>query len=148
MREAKMEVYPATEMGPAWATRSENVAKVTVRRWLAAKEALPEGRSYKPKILRAVSDAISSLPAADFQREEGPVLAEHTVKRGETLSMIAVLYYGKGQAGRWREIYAANKDVLDDPDDLFQQQVIRIPELPKGESASAVQSAALGIENE
>lgn len=49
------------------------------------------------------------------------VLVEH----GDTLSYIALNYYG--ESARWTEIYAANRDVISDPDLIFPGQVLVIP---------------------
>jgi nucleoid-associated protein YgaU len=47
------------------------------------------------------------------------------VAYGETLSGISLRYYGTTQ--RWRDIYAANRDVLRDEHTLALGQSLRIP---------------------
>jgi len=49
----------------------------------------------------------------------------HTVGKGESLSEIAIRYYGDGK--RWNEIYAANKEIITNPDLLEAGMVLRIP---------------------
>lgn len=49
----------------------------------------------------------------------------HEVEADDTLWQIAQRYYGEGS--RWREIYQANDDVLEDPNDLEEGLVLRIP---------------------
>ena len=49
----------------------------------------------------------------------------HVVRKGDTLSTIAEQVYGR--ADRWTEIYAANRDVLDDPDCIHAGQVLQLP---------------------
>lgn len=49
----------------------------------------------------------------------------HTVKPGETLGVIAKFYYGK--AGRYTDIYEANRDVLDSPDVVEVGMHLAIP---------------------
>ena len=49
----------------------------------------------------------------------------YTVEAGDTLSHIAKAQYGK--AGKWRAIFEANRDQIDDPDRIFPGQVLRIP---------------------
>jgi nucleoid-associated protein YgaU len=49
----------------------------------------------------------------------------YTVETGDTLSHIAKAQYGK--AGKWRAIFEANRDQIDDPDRIFPGQVLRIP---------------------
>lgn len=51
----------------------------------------------------------------------------HTVERGDTLSHIAKQYYGK--ASRWRAVFEANRDQIDDPDLIRPGQVLVIPDL-------------------
>ena len=49
----------------------------------------------------------------------------HTVQKGETLSAIAQKYLGK--AGRYNEIFEANKPMLTHPDKIYPGQTLRIP---------------------
>lgn len=49
----------------------------------------------------------------------------YTIQSGDSLSKIAKREYG--DAMRWREIYEANKGVIDDPDKIYPGQTIRIP---------------------
>ena len=51
----------------------------------------------------------------------------YTVVSGDTLSHIAKAHYGK--AGKWRAIFEANRDQIDDPDRIFPGQVLKIPAL-------------------
>lgn len=51
----------------------------------------------------------------------------HTVKSGESLSLIAKKYYG--DAMKYTEIFEANKPALTDPDKIYPGQVLRIPNL-------------------
>jgi nucleoid-associated protein YgaU len=52
--------------------------------------------------------------------------AVHRVRRGETLSSIAEQWYD--DAGRFRDIYNANRNQLNDPDVIFPGQRLRIPQ--------------------
>lgn len=49
----------------------------------------------------------------------------YTVEKGDTLSHIAKAQYGK--ASKWRAIFEANSDQIDDPDKIFPGQVLKIP---------------------
>jgi nucleoid-associated protein YgaU len=53
------------------------------------------------------------------------------VKQGDTLSAIAKREYG--DAGKWKQIYEANREQIDDPDLIHPGQELRIP----GESGGA-----------
>ena len=55
-----------------------------------------------------------------------PVLTQHTVRLGDSLSEIAKFYYGKSSNALVELIFRANTDLLDDPDEIFQGDVIRI----------------------
>ncbi len=58
------------------------------------------------------------------------IKAEHTVKEGETLSAIALKYYGSAVKDKWMKIYEANKDVIgENPGVIRPGQVLKIPEL-------------------
>ena len=50
----------------------------------------------------------------------------YTVVEGDSLSKIAKHQYGDGN--KWRKIYDANRDVIDNPDLIFPGQQLRIPE--------------------
>ena len=50
----------------------------------------------------------------------------HTVEPGDTLSAIAETFYG--DPSKFRIIFAANRNQLDDPDEIVPGQVLRIPQ--------------------
>ena len=52
--------------------------------------------------------------------------AVHTVAAGDTLSSIADTFYG--DPAKFRIIFAANRNQLDDPDVIVPGQVLRIPQ--------------------
>jgi hypothetical protein len=49
----------------------------------------------------------------------------YTIVSGDSLSKIAKREYGN--AGAWKKIFEANKDVIKDPDKIFPGQKIKIP---------------------
>lgn len=53
----------------------------------------------------------------------------HTVKKGDNLSKIAEAQYGKGNAGKYKAIFEANKPMLKHPDKIYPGQVLRIPDI-------------------
>lgn len=73
-------------------------------------------------------------PKADFSDVEGgssstaPPAAgrTYTVVKGDSLSKIAKQFYGN--AGEWKRIYEANKDVIKNPDLIYPGQTFKIPE--------------------
>ena len=52
--------------------------------------------------------------------------AQYTVESRDTLSSIAEQFLG--DADRWRAIFQANRDQIEDPDVIFPGQVLRIPQ--------------------
>jgi nucleoid-associated protein YgaU len=66
----------------------------------------------------------------DFQKAapaKGAVIDRYLVKKGDTLSSIAKKYYGK--SSKWREIVAANEDLLESSADLTVGQTLIIPKV-------------------
>ena len=68
------------------------------------------------------SDIKANITVADTS-----VYAVHTVKSGESLSKIAKHYYGDPM--KYKEIYAANTNILKNPDLIHPGQVLTIPNL-------------------
>ena len=52
----------------------------------------------------------------------------YTIEKGDTLSKIAKTHYGSANA--WKQIFEANRDVIDDPERIFPGQVIKLPPKP------------------
>ena len=84
------------------------------------------------KLILAVGN-IKGIARVELAEEPGAAPAPdapqpvfHTVKKGETLSAIAAHYLGK--AGRYNEIFEANKPMLTDPDKIYPGQTLRIPQ--------------------
>ncbi|MGE8211979.1 MULTISPECIES: LysM peptidoglycan-binding domain-containing protein [unclassified Stenotrophomonas] len=50
---------------------------------------------------------------------------QYTVQKGDNLSKIAKNLLGDANA--WKQIFEANRDVLDDPDKIFPGQSLKIP---------------------
>ena len=53
---------------------------------------------------------------------------QYTVQKGDNLSKIAK--HLLGDANAWKQIFEANRDVIDDPDRIFPGQVIKLPPKP------------------
>jgi nucleoid-associated protein YgaU len=50
----------------------------------------------------------------------------YTVVKGDSLSKIAKRFYGN--AGQWKKIYEANKDMIKNPDLIYPGQTFKIPD--------------------
>lgn len=64
---------------------------------------------------------------ADIKVADETVYARHTVKSGETLGKIAKHYYG--DAMKYQKIFEANTDKLKNPDLIYPDQELVIPNL-------------------
>ncbi|WP_047545961.1 LysM peptidoglycan-binding domain-containing protein [Psychroserpens sp. Hel_I_66] len=62
---------------------------------------------------------------ADIKVADTSVYTRHTVKSGETLGKIAKHYYG--DASKYQKIFAANSDILKNPDLIHPDQELIIP---------------------
>jgi len=89
---------------------------------------LYEKKPYRPKTLGGIAAALAMPPeeAQTRYKTEG-LLAEHVVAPNENLSRIARFYYGDG--GLADVIAEANRDLIDDPDDIYVGWRLRIPKL-------------------
>lgn len=75
--------------------------------------------------LEDISDATQGQPP------KVQYIAEHTMKPDETLSHLALKYYGSAIREKWMVIYEANKDVIGpDPAHVKPGTVLKIPKLP------------------
>lgn len=58
-------------------------------------------------------------------------IAEHVMKPDETLSHLALKYYGSAIRDKWMVIYEANKEAIGpDPAHVKPGTVLKIPKLP------------------
>jgi nucleoid-associated protein YgaU len=70
--------------------------------------------------------------AAPAKKAEPVYIAEHKVVEGETLSHIALKYYGSAVREKWLLIQEANQALLDEHKGvLLPGMILKIPELPK-----------------
>jgi nucleoid-associated protein YgaU len=90
-------------------------------------------RKEKPKAdfskVQSGSSTHTEPPAQEASVRE-PTAERYTVKKGDTLSAIAKREYG--DAGKWRQIFEANRDIIDNPDLIHPGQELKIPGEPRG----------------
>jgi nucleoid-associated protein YgaU len=107
----------------------------------AAKSTMDASREkHLPEEERGVGQPSASAKAKPVEAkpvEAAPVeakpktLAIHTVKSGDTLSHMALQYYGQATREKWMHIYEANKEQLGEYPGLIQPgDKLIIPELP------------------
>ena len=106
-----------------------DVAQKTTRQMVETEIEVPS--RYKPRIgegqaiLNAEGAVEMPAPSAAADGEEA--FENYTVQKGDTLTGIAFKAYG--HASRWRRIYEANRDVINNPDRLRPGMTLQIPRL-------------------
>lgn len=74
----------------------------------------------------AAAPAAASAPQSSVAAEIPPVEAQYyVIESGDTLGGIAKTFLGS--AGRYPEIFEANREVIQDPNKIYPGQKIRIP---------------------
>jgi nucleoid-associated protein YgaU len=82
---------------------------------------------------KAEAEALARREAVEAERrkakavKERPLVSSYTVKRGESLPLIAVQPEVYGDRNLWPLIYRANRDQISDPRHIWPGQVLRIP---------------------
>lgn len=111
-------IPPLPELGAPAAAPAAVAPKVEV-----AKSSAAVKTSAKPA-------APEPVPAPDAKAVTGggfAVTKKHAVARGETLWGLADKYYG--DSFKWGKIYNANMDKIEDPDRIYPEEEIKIPEI-------------------
>ncbi|MDC6367019.1 MULTISPECIES: LysM peptidoglycan-binding domain-containing protein [Flavobacteriaceae] len=89
------------------------------------------GTQYEKNVIwDKIKEIGGSSPAdikANISVADDSVYHRHTVKSGESLSKIAKHYYGDPM--KYKEIFSANTNILDNPDLIHPDQVLVIPNL-------------------
>ncbi|GLK67812.1 peptidoglycan-binding protein LysM [Hansschlegelia plantiphila] len=83
----------------------------------------------REKIILAAGNTLGTAKVEDAITVDQPAADSkfYTVQKGDNLSKIAEAQYGKGHAGRYKDIFEANKPMLKDPDKIYPGQMLRIP---------------------
>ena len=89
------------------------------------------GTQYEKNLLWDKIKQIGGEQPADLKANisvaDESVFHRHTVKSGESLSKIAKHYYGDPM--KYKQIFAANTNILKNPDVIHPDQVLVIPNL-------------------
>jgi nucleoid-associated protein YgaU len=86
---------------------------------------MPDRDERRPDFSNVKSGSSSS---AVPKSEAAPQMAKtYTVQKGDSLSKIAKRTYG--DAGKWRVIFDANRDQIENADLIHPGQVLKLPEL-------------------
>ncbi|MBS1272128.1 MAG: putative protein YgaU [Candidatus Marinimicrobia bacterium] len=62
-----------------------------------------------------------------LQAKRDDYLREYVVKPGDYLMKISALREYYNDPYKWRIIYEANRDIIDDPDLIYPKQILKIP---------------------
>lgn len=101
----------------------EGISKVDDHMTVAAPVPAPEATPVP-------APQAEAAPAPEAPAEAQPEAAEgrtYTVVSGDSLWKISEAMYGSG--AKYKHIFEANRDILDDPDRIFPGQVLKIPDL-------------------
>ena len=87
-----------------------------------------DSEETREKVVRLVGN-VHGVGQVDDQLQvarPAPETRFYTVKRGDTLSKIAQAHYG--DATQYPRIFAVNRPLLRDPDEMYPGQTLRIPQ--------------------
>ncbi len=101
------------------------VSAAARRRWNAPAEALDEKKAYRPKTLSRLAGELGRPAETQSRFAISGILAEHLVVPGDTLGKLAQQHFG--DAALWEAIAEANRDLIDDPDEIFVGTTLKIP---------------------
>jgi nucleoid-associated protein YgaU len=79
----------------------------------------------KPDFSNVTSGGSSTAPAVPQPTGTTGSGKTYVVVKGDSLSKIAQREYG--DANKWRTIYEANKDLINDPDLIYPGQELKVP---------------------
>ena len=79
----------------------------------------------KPDFNNVRSGGSSTAPTASQPTSTISAGRTYVVQKGDSLSKIAKREYG--DANKWRAIYEANKDLINDPDLIYPGQELKLP---------------------
>ena len=105
----------------------EEGADGVLRMWGTAADTYQKDQIWDA--IKAIGGANPTDIVADIQVANTNYYTKHTVAKGDSLSKIAVHYYGKDDLMKYKEIFNANRDILSDPDEIEVGQVLVIPNI-------------------
>jgi nucleoid-associated protein YgaU len=79
--------------------------------------------------IKAIGGSNPGDIVADIKVANTNYYHKHTVVKGDSLSKIAIHYYGKDDMMKYKEIFNANRDQLSDPDEIEVGQQLIIPNI-------------------
>ena len=120
--QAKVETQKAIKEAQKRADEAESKAKTLEAHIQRTREARQREMQLERQRQMEARQAAAAAPK---------IITEHTLTSEETLSHLALKYYGHATKPYWMVIYEANKDVIgDNPNRVKRGLVLKIPELP------------------
>ena len=96
------------------------------------RECVEEAQKLKEAAEARKAEFEARKKEAEEEAAKNADIAQHTVASGETLSHIALKYYGHATPPYYTLIYEANKEIIgDNMNVVVPGQVLRIPVLPE-----------------
>ncbi len=105
----------------------EEGADGVLRIWGTAEDTYQKDQIWDA--IKAIGGSNPTDVVADIQVANTNYYTKHTVEKGDSLSKIAIHYYGKENMMKYKEIFDANRDVLKDPDEIEVGQTLVIPNI-------------------
>ncbi len=90
-------------------------------RWYASAAELPERAIYRPGSLKQLADDLEKHRPTETKAEAKPIV----VNPGDTLGDLAKAHLGSSD--RWEELFDANRDQIDDPNEIHPGWKLRLP---------------------
>jgi len=117
----------------ATSTQAQSIAQKTMEEAKKrAAEAEARAKAQEDRIRQMIeAKQLAAQREAYFASLQKKVIAEHTVGDRDTLSHLALKYYGHATKPYWMVIYEANKDLIGkNPNRVKVGAKLKIPELP------------------
>lgn len=140
IQDKKKGTTPEERQAQIDAANKRTAAKIAKKRAEAAAKKRPgvkkSGGVYVPGLSvdkpKAKKGGAAYIPGTGVVGDiaKSKFIAEHTVKKGDTLSAIAKKYYGSGSRPYYELIQKANPDLIKDVNLIYPDQVFKIPALP------------------
>ncbi|MGV8050204.1 MAG: LysM peptidoglycan-binding domain-containing protein [Anaerolineaceae bacterium] len=124
---AKTKAEELSKKAEGEAHQAESEAK-----WIAEenKERVEQAERYKAEAEARQAESEAKKREAE-EAKKNAIIAEHTVTSDDTLSHIALQYYGHATPAYYKLIYEFNKDIIGNNMNVIKPgQVLRIPVLP------------------
>lgn len=128
LEEMKRKADVASARARIEANRLEAEAKSTLDQ---AGKAVAQAVDAMGQNIAAAGSQVASDAAAMFKRPEYTIIKEHTLTPEDTLSALALHFYGHATPDYWKYIIEVNKDTIGDKvSDYTPGKKIKIAELP------------------